>query len=885
MQELVGRILGHYRIAEKIGAGGMGEVYRAHDDRLDRDVAVKVLPEELAANPERLARFEREAKAVAQLAHPNILAIHDFGAESGITFAVMELLEGQSLREVLSTTALTQRKAVEFARSIADGLAAAHDKGIIHRDLKPENVFLTKDGQIKILDFGLAKTSLPEGDLGSATPTEELQTRPGGLLGTVPYMAPEQVQGEPVDGRSDIFALGVVLYEMLTGRRPFGGSTAVETAAAILKEDPEPMSSVLPGVSPTLADVVSTCLEKRPEDRFSSARDLSLTLAAVDVHGQTSPGADGSPLRRRWVHVLAVATAAVIAVLFLLPPRGLFQRGGDTPSEPAAPRIVVLPFENLGLPDDAYFADGMTEEITARLTSINGLEVISRTSAKQYADTEKSIPQIGRELNVGYVLEGSVRWARSGNGESRIRITPQLIRVGDDAHLWAETYDRILDDIFAVQSEISFKVADHLGLALSGADEGVPDILATNNLEAYQAFLRGRHYATRPHFTLENWGRAMAAYQLAVDLDPDFGLAHAHLAAGHARFRYLGHDLTPERLQAADEAAARALTLARESPRVHYYLGYYWLWAYRDVDRALEEFTRASSVWTNNAAALQAKGNMFLVQGRWDEALQAFRRAFDLSPRSAVLATDIALVLWSTRRYPQAVAAADEAINIAPDAVWPYLYKAFALWSWHGDLGQTRPILEGLPEEAGNWKNWSLYWQDMFEGRFHAVLDRLEASPDEWLRIKIAARPNAMLAAQAHELLGDAGRAEGLYDAARRMLEDEAEQSPQDPRVHSSLGIVYAVQGRRDEAVREGTLACDLLPKSKDGFYYLPYVIDLAHIFTIVGDKDAALQQLEDLLSNPSWISPPFLRMDPRWNGLREDPRFQELLDRYETAR
>jgi TolB-like protein len=462
MQELVGRILGHYRIAEKIGAGGMGEVYRAHDDRLDRDVAVKVLPEELAANPERLARFEREAKAVAQLAHPNILAIHDFGAESGITFAVMELLEGQSLREVLSTTALTQRKAVEFARSIADGLAAAHDKGIIHRDLKPENVFLTKDGQIKILDFGLAKTSLPEGDLGSATPTEELQTRPGGLLGTVPYMAPEQVQGEPVDGRSDIFALGVVLYEMLTGRRPFGGSTAVETAAAILKEDPEPMSSVLPGVSPTLADVVSTCLEKRPEDRFSSARDLSLTLAAVDVHGQTSPGADGSPLRRRWVHVLAVATAAVIAVLFLLPPRGLFQRGGDTPSEPAAPRIVVLPFENLGLPDDAYFADGMTEEITARLTSINGLEVISRTSAKQYADTEKSIPQIGRELNVGYVLEGSVRWARSGNGESRIRITPQLIRVGDDAHLWAETYDRILDDIFAVQSEISFKVADHL---------------------------------------------------------------------------------------------------------------------------------------------------------------------------------------------------------------------------------------------------------------------------------------------------------------------------------------------------------------------------------------------------------------------------------------
>ncbi len=239
---MIGTTLGHYRIVEKIGAGGMGVVYRAHDERLDRNVAIKVLPGEVAGDPDRLHRFEREAKSVAQLDHPNILAIHDFGSEDGVAYAVMELLDGETLRELISTGGITTGKAVEYAGAIADGLAAAHEKGIIHRDLKPENVFLTKDGRIKILDFGLAKLKLPEADLTTETPTATLDTAPGGLIGTIPYMAPEQVQGQPADHRSDIFALGVVLYEMLTGHRPFGGSTSVETAAAILKEDPEPIS-------------------------------------------------------------------------------------------------------------------------------------------------------------------------------------------------------------------------------------------------------------------------------------------------------------------------------------------------------------------------------------------------------------------------------------------------------------------------------------------------------------------------------------------------------------------------------------------------------------------------------------------------------------------
>jgi len=874
---MIGTTLSHYRIVEQIGAGGMGVVYRAHDERLDRDVAVKVLLEEVATDSDRLARFEREAKAVAKLDHPNILAIHDFGTEDGVAYAVMELLDGESLREVIKGGGLTTSKAVEYARTIADGLAAAHDKGIV-----PENVFLTRDGRIKILDFGLAKLKLPEGDLTTETPTATLETKPGGLLGTVVYMAPEQVQGLPADHRSDIFALGIVLYEMLTGHRPFGGGTTVETAAAILKEDPEPISAVSPGVQPALATVVSKCLEKRPEDRFSSAHDLSLTLGAVESTAPAPPVQERSLISKRWPHALAVVIAAIIALFFVLPPEGLFERIADEPAKSAPPRIVVLPFENLGSPDDEYFADGMTEEITARLAAINGLRVISRTSARQYADTQKSIPEIGSELDVGYVLEGTVRWAGGEGGENRIRVTPQLIRVADDTHLWAETYDRFIDDVFHVQSEIARSVTDHLGVVLAEHEREFVESQPTANLEAYQAYLRGRYWATRPHFTYENWERRMQAFQRAVELDPDFALAHAELARGHALVRYFRHDLTPGRLEAADTAARTALELAPGNPHVHLDLGYYRLWGHRDIDGALAEFELAGGDLAGNADIFEALGSVFIVKGQWEEALKTYRRAFELSPRDANLILHAGWALSTMRRYPEALVAFDHSINLAPDSMWPYLYKALNDWGWHGEATETRSILEALPNTTSGWERWSWYWQETYEGRYGEALGRIESTTDGWIRIKMYARPNALLAAYVHEKLGDAEVAAAAYEIARGLLEIEVAASPEDPRLHSSLGIVYAAQGRHEEAVREGNLACDLLPRSKDGFYYLPYVVDLAHIYTILGDNEAALERLEHLLSNPSYLSSPFLRMDPRWDRLRTDPRFAKLLEKYD---
>ena len=883
MRGLVGRTLGHYTVVEKIGEGGMGEVYRAHDERLDRDVALKVIRQDGAQPSDRIARFEREAKAVARLDHPHILAIHDFGAEDGVTYAVTELLEGQSLRHSIPASGLPWRKVVEMGAAIADGLAAAHGKAIVHRDLKPENIFVASDGRVKILDFGLARFTEPVEDDAETAALSPPGTVPGSVLGTMGYTSPEQLRGEAADARSDIFALGCLLYEMLSGRTAFLRNSPAETTAAILKEEPRGLSDAGLEVPAELERTIRRCLEKSPEARFQSASDLAFSLRSISTD-QTVGGVEtvekARAKRTRWLPwSLAVAAVVVVATISVW-----FQRT-RVPDEPAAaalPRIVVLPFENLGPADDAYFADGITEEITARLASVAGLQVISRTSAVQYADTNKSIKQMGQELGVDYVLEGSIRWSR-GEGPHRIRITPQLIRVQDDSHLWAETYDRVINDVFDVQLEIAESVTDHLGVVLVGGEQGLVETQPTENLEAYQAYLRGRYWATRPHFTYENWKRRMQAFERAVELDPEFALAYAELARGHALARFYRHDLTAQGLDAADAAAATALELAPDNPRVRLDLGYYQLWAYRDIEKALAEFALAEAGLPHSSEVLHAQGDLLKIQGRWEEALDTYRRAFDLSPRDADLAGMVCEVLWVMRRYPEAADAADQEINLAPDAVWPYLHKVFNLWSWKGSAAGTRSVLEALPDTAGGWERWTWYQQETIDGRYGEALGRLESTSDGWISLKTWARPNTLLAAYAYEQLGKPEKAAAAYEAARRSLEDAVAASPEDPRFHSSLGIVYAKQGRSEEAIREGVRATELLSRSMDGFYYVTYVVDLAHIYTILGDNQHALEQLEYLLSNPSWISAPWLRMEPRWDRLRDDPRFEALLEKYET--
>jgi len=523
---MIGKTISHYRIVEKIGAGGMGEVYRAHDERLDRDVAIKVLPEAVAQNPDRLARFEREAKAVAKLSHPNILEIFDFGREGDVTYAVTELLEGETLRGQLEGGQLGWRRVTEIGAAIADGLAAAHQAGIVHRDLKPSNVFLTSNGRVKVLDFGLARTIEVPGDADTQSPTVSRYTDPGAVLGTVGYMSPEQVRGEPADHRSDIFSLGCVLYEMITGRRVFSRDTAVETMTAILKEEPSDLRSLTGDLSPPLADIVGRCLEKRPEVRFQTGQDLAFALRST-LKDNSGPISHAAPEEKS---------------------------------------IVVLPFDNLSPdPDQEYFADGLTEEIISDLAKIRELRVISRNSAIKLKDTDKDTRTIGREFGVQYLLEGSVR--KAGNN---LRITAQLIEAANDRHLWAEKYGGTLDDVFDIQEQVSGSIVDALRLELGPASDGRPLKRPIENVHAYECYLRARQENYR--FTEEGCDRALELIRTGLELAGDNAALQALM--GLVYWQYINIGVNPAEfdgyLEKAEKCANRALELDPTSSRVFF---------------------------------------------------------------------------------------------------------------------------------------------------------------------------------------------------------------------------------------------------------------------------------------------------------------------------
>jgi serine/threonine-protein kinase len=883
MQDLIGRTLGHYRIVEKIGEGGMGEVYRAHDETLDRDVAIKVLPASVAQDPERIGRFEREAKAVAKLDHPNILAIHDFGTDDGVTYSVTELLEGETLRERLDEAALPWRRAAEVAASIADGLAAAHSKGIIHRDLKPENVFITSDRRVKVLDFGLAKVE--EG------PIEELDTVTspspgtvaGTVMGTIGYMAPEQVRGEPADARSDIFALGCVLYEMLTESTPFRRDTAVETMAAILKEDAAPISSITPGVPPTLAGVVFKCLEKRPEDRFSSAHDLMLTLNAIDA-AAVQPVHEQSVIANRWPHALAVLIAAVIAMLVILPPEALFERQADDTADAPVPRIVILPFENLGSPDDEYFASGITEEITSRLAAVSGLQVISRTSARRYAGTDKTIGEIGEELRVGYVLEGTIRWDRDGTGYGRVRITPQLIRVVDDSNLWSDRYDRVLEDIFAVQSSIAEEVTNRLETTILEPERRVVEARPTENMEAYQAYLLGLQY----WWTGEDEPTARMMLEMlerAVRLDPDFALAHALLSQAHSQYYHYKYDFTDGRRVKARQSAERALELQPGLAEARLALGWYYYWCHRDYGAALAEIAAAEISRPNDPNLLNAKWAIFRRMGRWQEALETMALELELDPRGYLITYECGAALTAMRRYAQAEEYVARAIEIAPDRPDAYSYAVLHYVLWDGDTERARRVLLGAPTlDDPRLLHMSLLL-DYYDRDYDALLTGIEELQSDVLALEDAYLPKGLLRCIALDASGDGESASAACESAVSVLTTEIERRPYDYRLYSALGHAYAVLGRAEDAVTAAERGVAEMPLSRDAFEGARPAIELAKVSASVGDHDRAIDQIEDLLSIPCRLSVPLLRLDPAWDPLRDLPRFQVLLEKYDTQR
>ncbi len=542
--------------------------------------------------------------------------------------------------------------------------------------------------------------------------------------------------------------------------------------------------------------------------------------------------------------------------------------------------IAVLPFENLGPPEHAYFTDGMTEEITCLLASIKTLGVISRKSAIHYAKTDKTIKQIGKELDVNYILEGTVRWATMPDGIDRVRITPQLIRVSDDTHIWADNYDREINDIFRIQSEIAKKVVEQLGITLLEGEQSVIEIQPTENLEAYQAYLRGRYYVGQPHFSLDGWNQAIEDFQQAVEIDTSFALAYAELARTHARFYNLRYDLSESRLKKSDQAAVKALELGPNLPEVHLALGYYYLWAYRDHKQALKHLEIAEKDLPNNVEIMLAKAAIFEPQGQWEEYICYLEKAIKLSPLDAAIHTDLAFGLWLTRRYSDAIDACNQAITLAPDWNWPYLYKTHTYWSWKGADKLSRDALISVSADH-EFYIWAWYWQEVGEGNFQAALQLLSDTTSNWVSHKMWARPKPMLSAFIYDYLNKHELAIKGYKAALKPLEKKVFEHPADPRYHSSLGVAYAGIGQKEEAIKEGKKAVELLPVSEDAFYGMPYVQDLAVIYTMVGEFNLAMDQLDYLLSVPSWVSPAWLEMDIRFASLKTHPGYEALLTKY----
>jgi TolB-like protein/Flp pilus assembly protein TadD len=878
MRDLIGRTLGHYRIVDKLGEGGMGEVYRAHDERLDRDVAIKVLPESVAQDPDRVGRFELEARAVAKLDHPNILAIHDFGTDEGVTYSVTELLEGETLRERLEAGSPGWRKATEIGAAIAEGLAAAHGAGIIHRDLKPDNIFITSDGRVKILDFGLARDVEGAAPDETHSPTVSRYTGPGAVMGTAGYMSPEQVRAEPADHRSDIFSLGCVLYEMASGLRAFARETAAETMTAILREEPEEPAPTDTGVAPELQRIITRCLEKSPDERFQSARDLAFDLRSI----ATQTGAAG-PTRRpsaggwrwRWAAVGGPVVAIAAFAVWQLAPRV----EAPMPTE-EIPRIVVLPFENLGSPDDEYFADGITEEITSRLAAVSGLGVISRTTANRYRDTGKSIKEIGEELDVGFVLEGSVRWERYAAGEQRVRITPQLIRVTDDTHLWSERYDRAIESIFAVQSDIAQRVTGKLEVVLLEPERKTLEARPTENMDAYQAYLRGLSFSTAG-WEPEDFELATGMFERAVELDPDFALAHSLLSETHSHVYHFGYDVTEERLERAHRAATRALELDPDLPEGHRALGYYHYMGFRDYQRALDEFNIAATALPNDSTVLAGMAFVHRRQGRWQKALAELEHALRLDSQNYSILIDTANTCSWLGRFSEATHLFERAVALAPDRPDAYIWHYTVLYRQYGPSDRCRQVLEAVPVRS-HYREQFWFMQEFGERNYEAALEWLALYPEPVFESQFAFFPRTLGECHCWSWLQQPERAKDACEAASVLLEDAVADRPEDPRVHSALGLSYALLGRKDEAIREGERAVALWPVSKDALKGPMFVKNLAMIYAWVGDADAALDQIEYLLSRPSNVTVAMLYVAPFWDPLRDHPRFQALLEKHE---
>ncbi len=889
---LIGQTIGHYEISKRIGSGGMGEVYLASDISAGRKAALKLLPTQFTGDAERMKRFQQEARAVAGLNHPNILTIYEVGADSSLRYIASELIEGETLRQRLGRESMQLSEAVEIAIQVAGALAAAHEAGVVHRDVKPENIMLRPDGYVKVLDFGIAK--LAEQEVPVTMAEEEalllVETNLGSVLGTVRYMSPEQARGAPVDKGTDIWSLGVVLYEMVTGHAPFTGDTPGEVMSSILEREPPPLTSYVAHTPAELQQIISKTLRKDREERYQSAHELLEALQSLRRSMEFKTALEHSTKAPSWLRWTRSPTALVLLLLVAALALALpfYWHRNLTPISIPQKSIAVLPFENFSdNKENSYFAAGIQDDVLTSLAQIHELKVISRASVMAYQNpVGRNLREISQALGVANVLEGSVR--RTGN---RVLVNVQLIDARNDRHIWAERYDRAVADSIGLQGELAAEIAKVLQAKLDPEEKASLGTKPTNNPEAYVLYLRALELeqnaeTLKPPLlpTTEDWKAVAQLYAQAIALDPAFALARARASISYSQQFFQTQD--PALKAKARTLAEEALRLSPALGEAHLALGLFFYLTERNYTAALEQFTIALTALPNNVEVLDYIARIYRQQGRWRAAIGGFEQARSLNPR--VEPWELVFTYWMVRDWRAAAAAIKRIVALTPDEPRHRVGLAQIEVVANCDLAAARAKLREIPagvdpDGVVTLPNWNL-----------SMLERDFATAEKWLADFPSdkfpgASPKSFYQAQTALARGDVELARTLFEKVRPALESNVRDHPAAARHHGALGILYGYMGRKEDAIRESRRAVELCPESTDAVEGVQRAYELALVYALTGEVDQALPLIERLLRTPGattrarfydgGITQAELRLRWQWDKLRGDPRFKKMLD------
>jgi TolB-like protein/Flp pilus assembly protein TadD len=862
---------GDYELLEQIGRGGQGVVFRARQKSLNRIVALKVIGLGNWATEAHLKRFRLEAEAAARLEHPGIVPIHEVGERDGSCYFSMKFVEGGQLDEVVKQTPMPIRQAAELIAKVARTVHYAHEHGILHRDIKPGNILLDAKGEPHLTDFGLARLVESE---SSVTHTLD-------VLGTPSYMAPEQAVGNnaAVSSVTDVYGLGAVLYQLLTGQPPFAGGTTYETIKLLLDTEPRKPRQLNPKIDRDLSTICLKCLEKDPKRRYSSALALAEDLERWLKHEPILARHTGIVGRsRKWVRRNPSSALLAACLVALAAAAGWIVWKSELIGHPVTTGIAVLPFENLSeQKEDGAFVDGVQDDVLTKLAKIADLKVISRTSVMDYHG-KRNLRQIGNDLRVSHVLEGSVR--RTG---THLRLNAQLIDTRSDTHVWAEQYDRDLNDLFAIQSEIAQKVAERLNAKVTSAERMAIEEKPTADLAAFELYSRANNIWGI------TWGRedALQAIDLlnqAVARDSSFLEAYCKLAVIHDQLYFYGLDHTPARLAAAEAAVEKAFRIRPNAGEAHLARAFHLYNGYLDYNGALAELEIARRSMPNDSRIFSVIGYIQRRQRRWEESTRNLERAIELDPRNLNALGNIADSYGMIRRYAEQKSKLDRMLAIEPNNVGVKAVRAFVEVDWKADTGPLHQLIDeiratnpaAMPKIAFRWLPCALAERDIA-----AAKDALLVADEFPLGINAVNFTRSFAEGVIARMTNDEHKAQLAFTAARAEQEKTVQAQPDYGPAWCVLGVIDAALGRKEAALREGRRAVELLPVEKDPVNGMVMIKYLAMIAAWVGEKDLACEQLATAVRYPTSgmdLSYGELKLMPWWDSLRGDPRFEKIV-------